>query len=133
MRGGMKTGLILERVAEKHHMTIADIVSRDRSRLVVSARTEAIRTMSAAGICTAVIAGVFDLDPSTVLYHSSPKIKKRKCEYRRERYVSIERTKAVRVKIRPEYLPKLTKLAALTDASVEAFVNQAVCDALEAA
>lgn len=129
----MRSQHILAEVASRHHMRVADILSRDRSLIAVAARREAILQMKAAGLCTAVIAGALDRDISTILYHASPKIYKRKCEYRRDRYINVERSKSIRVKIRPEYLAKLAKLAALTDASIEAAVNQAVSDMLESA
>lgn len=46
---------------------------------------------------------------------------------------AVKKPKPVKVVIRPAYLPKIKLLAAATDASVEAFVNQAVSDALESA
>lgn len=45
----------------------------------------------------------------------------------------VSPSKPLRVAIRPAYVSKLKQIAALTDASVEALVNQAVSDLLESA
>lgn len=129
----MRSQTIINAVAAERGVEAAAILSRDRSASIVAARREAIKRMKAAKMPTSTIAGALDLDVSTVLYHSSPKMNKRKREYRSERYVKVEQPPTVRVKIRREYLPKLAELAALTDASIEAAVNQAVSDMLESA
>jgi hypothetical protein len=127
---------IIEEVAQKHHLSVDDILSRDKSAFVVAARREAIRRMRVAKMTTAVISAALGLDRSTILYHSTPGKAQRQSTKLARRYqeqMIAKRPESFRVKIRPEYLSKLSQLASLTDASIEAFVNQTISDALEAA
>lgn len=117
---------IVRDVIRKRLLDPEEFFGRSRRAELVEARIYAAKQLRDHGCTVARIARILERNCTTISNYLYENMR----ESKRQRYVKKH---GKTVKIRPEYLPKLAQLAALTGASVEAFVNQCVSDALESA
>ena len=117
----------IKTVAAKHKLQPHDIFGHDRFQHFVDARIEIIGELRKAEVNATQIANAMERDRTTIIYHIDPEFARRK---RARRGKQAGREKA-QVNIRPDLMAELRKYAALTDASVEAAVNDMLRQQLE--
>lgn len=92
----------------------------------MAARREAARRLKKQGYSITRIGRILRRDHSTISNYIYESIRKAK----RERYAD---KRSCMVEINPQYLEGLRRLAALSETTIKAIVNQAISDTLEAA
>lgn len=100
--------------------------SRSKDSILVSARMEVAKELRRRGYSLRKISILLKRNESTIGNYLYSKA-------RQTRHLRYASARGVMVKIHPEYVKKLQQLADLTDTSIEAIVNQAISDTLEAA
>jgi chromosomal replication initiation ATPase DnaA len=85
---GFRSRQILESVATKHKLRVADIIGRERWNYLVAARRDAITAMRACGMTQITIARAMCRDRTTIVEYTNADRRERKREYRRARAIA---------------------------------------------
>ncbi|MEZ0060880.1 putative transcriptional regulator [Bradyrhizobium elkanii] len=120
------TRQIIGAVLEKYRVEPVELFGYSREGHLVAARREAARRLKKQGYSITRIGRILHRDHSTISNYIYESIRKAK----RERYVG---KRGCMVEINPQYLEGLRRLAALSETTIKAIVNQAISDTLEAA
>lgn len=117
---------IVRLVAAKHHITVADLTGRGRSKKLWAARREAVVSLRNEGFSFGRIAYVMKHGKNTAKHYMNPKKESRR---RKKTYVEKNGKK---VRLNPETMRLVTDYASGNGVEIEVAANALIRSALEA-